>query len=65
MYLVGTFERSSIFTENPLNLVFIVDTVTRDHLIKAKQSEDYQVINVLEKTYFDPEANTWRKLNEV
>jgi hypothetical protein len=33
--------------------------ITKEDLIKCKENIDYQVINVLNLTYFEPEKNQW------
>lgn len=63
MYLIGRFERESLWpSTNPLNSVGKVAQITKDHLVKAQQDENYQVINLLTMEYFDPSQNKWVKI---
>jgi len=61
-YLVGSFSRYSV--DNPLSEVSVVKEITRDHLINAKRDDDFQVINLVDLTYFNPENNQWVKINQ-
>ena len=64
-YLIGTFKRDYYdFTENknPMSVVGIIDVVEKDHLVKAQQDEDYQVINLITREYYDPKQNQWIKI---
>lgn len=58
MYLVGKFERESSWTD-PMSLVGKIEVVTKDHLVKARQDEGYQVIDLSNLTYYDPDQNRW------
>jgi len=67
MYLVGTFTRDyyeHMSNDEPMSSVFLKENITRDHLRNAAEQEDYQVINLDERTYFDPKKNAWVKLNK-
>jgi hypothetical protein len=67
-YLVGTFKRhhSEIFQDDdPFYETKIVDEVSREHLLKAKGDDDYQVINLITREYYDPKKNIWVKIKRV
>lgn len=64
-YIVGTFQRhhSEIFEDDdPFYETKIVDEITKDHLLKAKNDDDYQVINLITREYYDPKKNQWVKI---
>ena len=64
-YIVGTFQRhhSEIFEDDdPFYETKIVDEITREHLLKAKNDDDYQVINLITREYYDPKKNQWVKI---
>ena len=64
-YLVGTFQRhhSELFEDNdPFYETKIVDGVVKEDLLKARNDDDYQVINLLTLEYYDPKKNTWIKI---
>ena len=52
MYLVGTFERSE-FSDGKLSLVGIVTNIGKDRLLKCRQDENYQVINLETREYYN------------
>lgn len=57
MYLVGIFQRDYFeFTnnDNPLVLVGVVENITKSHLQSAANDDDYQVIDLIKREYFDP-----------
>ena len=61
-YLVGTFERSSFFSDEDLmHDTAIVLQLTKEHLISAKKDHRYQVVNLTTQEFYDPEKNKWRK----
>jgi len=65
MYLVGTFNRDYYNfsgNDNPMSLVGLKDEITRETLQKAAQDDDYQVINLITREYFDPKQNKWVKI---
>lgn len=65
-YLIGTFQRhhSEIFEDrDPFWETKIVDEITRDHLLKSKNDDDYQVINLITREYYNPKTNKWVKIN--
>ena len=65
MYLVGTFTREYFdFTDNksPMSLVGLVEKITKQHLLNANQNDDYQIINLITREYFDPKGNKWIKI---
>ena len=65
MYLIGTFSRDYFDfsnNENPLSVVGLVNEITREHLGNAKQDDDYQVINLERKEYYEPKRNEWIKI---
>lgn len=61
MYLVGTFSRDYFDHNNnkPMSLVFLRETVTKDDLVRASQDDDYQVIDLIQRKYYDPKQNKW------
>lgn len=65
-YIVGTFQRhhSEIFEDtDPFYETKIVDEITKEHLVKAKNDDDYQVINLITREYYDPKKNQWVKIS--
>jgi len=42
----------------------IISKLTKDHLIKARENEEYQVINLITREYYDPAKNQWVKIKE-
>lgn len=67
MYLVGRFNRvyySFSNNENPLGSVGLVEDITKSHLKEAASDEDYQVINLITREYFDPKQNKWVKIQK-
>lgn len=48
--------------ENPMNETKIVDEISRDDLMKAKNDDSYQVINLLKMEYYNPKSNQWQKV---
>lgn len=61
-YLVGYFERSysSLFSnDNPMAAVDFVNNIDKEHLVKAKMDNTYQIINLEKREYFEPKANKW------
>ena len=65
MYLIGVFNRDYFdFTsnDNPMSLVGLEEEITRETLQKAAQDDDYQVINLITREYFDPKQNKWIKI---
>ena len=64
-YLVGRFNRDYFdFTENnnPLSTVGIIDEISKGHLVDAQNDDDYQVINLITREYYDPKKNSWVKI---
>lgn len=62
MFLVGRFERDYFEisnNENPMSLVGIVTEVTKSHLQSAARDDGYQVIDLINRKYFDPKQNKW------
>lgn len=67
MYLVGIFNRDySVFSENknPLSLVGLVEEITKANLQRASTEDDYQVIDLIQRKYFDPKQNAWIALQK-
>lgn len=67
MYLVGRFNRDYFEysqNENPMSLVGIVEEVTKKHLQSAAEDEDYQVVDLIQRAYFDPKKNAWVKIQK-
>lgn len=65
MYLVGTFNRDYYdfsSNDNPMSLVGLKEEITRETLQKVAQDDDYQVINLITREYFDPKQNKWVKI---
>ena len=65
MYLVGRFNRDYYdfsSNENPMSLVGLVEEISKSHLQSAASDEDYQVINLITREYFDPKQNKWVKI---
>lgn len=59
-FLIGHFERKSVWGNDLA--VETVREVTREHLLKAKADDSYQVINLETGEYFSPEQNQWVKI---
>ena len=67
MYLVGRFNRDYYDfseNENPLALVGVVEEISKSHLVSAQQDEDYQVIDLIKREYYDPKQNKWIKIQK-
>ena len=66
-YLVGRFNRDYYDfsqNENPLSTVGIIEEISKANLIDAQQDEDYQVINLITREYYDPKKNQWIKIQK-
>ena len=66
-YLVGNFDRRYMVlfdNDNPLGLVGIVEEITKIHLINAQKDDDYQVINLITREYYEPKQNKWIKIQK-
>jgi hypothetical protein len=66
-YLVGRFSRDYFdFTnnDNPMSLVGMVEEISKSHLVSAQQDDDYQVINLITREYYDPKKNLWVKIQK-
>lgn len=66
-YLIGTFKRDYFdfsANENPMSLVGIIDDdkLAKEHLLKAKADDDYQIINLITREYYDSNQNKWIKI---
>lgn len=64
-YLVGTFQRhhSELFEDiDSFYETKIVDEVNRTHLLNAKNDDNYQVINLITREYYNPKLNKWTKI---
>lgn len=60
MYLVGDLSMRDYFD---IDTKFISDpSKIKEHLAKAAEDSSYQVIDVLNKKYFDPESNSWKDI---
>lgn len=67
MYIVGTFKREYFdfgLDDEPMSLVGVVSEITKTHLQRAVEDEDYQVIDVLNRKYYDPKQNKWVNLKD-
>ena len=60
MYIVGDF--SQLRDSYPINEPTIKKNISKDDLIKARDDQSYQVINLITHTYFEPNKNTWKPL---
>jgi hypothetical protein len=58
MYLTGTLDRRDYFSID----VKFKNEITREDLVKTKQDNSYQVIDVNNKKYFDPDTNGWKDI---
>ena len=68
MYFVGRFNRTyfDIFAnDNPMETVFLKEDITKEDLTKAAQDSDYQIIDVMTRSYFDPKSNKWLKIKSL
>lgn len=63
MYLLGDFADRDMFKE--YDSVVIKEQITREDLAKTKDNSSFQVINLDNKTFFDPGKNAWIKFNEI
>ena len=65
MYLIGKFNRDYFdFTsnDNPMSLIGLKDEISREILQKVTEDDEYQVINLITKEYFEPKQNKWVKI---
>ena len=62
-YLIGDF--SEMRDDDPINPPTLKGDVSKEDLVRTSKDEDYQVINLEEKTYFNPKENKWIKLPTV
>ena len=63
MYLIGIFNRDYFAdNDNPLSLVGIFEEISKSHLVTARNDDEYQVINLTTKEYYDPKQNKWIKI---
>ena len=64
MYLVGTFEREyyDFGDYEPMEYMEFKAEIERSDLVKSSQDENFQVINILKKEYYDPKSNKWVKI---
>lgn len=58
MYLIGLLGDRDYYD---FDVEFKIE-VTREDLLKAKKDDSFQVIDVLNKKYFDAESNEWKKI---
>ena len=66
-YLVGRFNRDYYSFgdgENPMESVGVVEEISKSHLANAASEDDYQVVNLITKEYFDPKQNKWVKIQK-
>ncbi len=66
-FLVGTFRREYAIYDggaNPLSDVSVVEEYTKEHLVLARKDDNYQVIDLVRKQYFDPNRNEWVNLKK-
>jgi len=64
MYLIGKLTRDDWWESDPMHEAGVITNVTRDHLAKARDDEDYNVINLVTREYFNPKSNSWQKLQD-
>ncbi len=65
MYLVGIMKRDEWYDSNPMREAGIVLAITRDHLVKARQDDEYNVINLATREYYNPKSNSWEKIQDL
>jgi len=68
MYIVGLFERDYFgLTSNdkPMSLTWIKDNIDKRDLIKAKEDDNFQVLDIDNFTYYDPIQNKWIELEKL
>jgi len=66
MYLIGNFKRRHTYSfkdDNPMDETKIVNNISREDLAKAKDDDDFQIINLLKHEFYDPKKNIWQKIN--
>ena len=63
MYLVGDLTNRDYFQE--YSSVKFKAEITREDLSKTKTDSYWQVINLENRTYFDPQKNEWLKIETV
>ena len=56
-YIVGRFERY----EDGM-YAGTVSKLTKDHLVKCKEDDEYHIIAIANREYFDPHSNSWKPL---
>ena len=57
MYLVGDLSDREVF--NGMGIVKVKSQITKDDLAKAKNNSYFQIINLSNLTFFNPEENKW------
>jgi len=68
MYIVGIFERdyfSLSSNDKPLSLTWVKETIDKQDLIKAKEDDNFQILDVDNFTYYDPIQNKWIELEKL
>jgi len=61
-YLVGSI--GDIRDELQIYQVKIVGSISKDDLAISKSDDYYQIINLKNETYFNPEKNEWIKIKQ-
>lgn len=61
MYLIGLLGERDYYD---FDVKFKAE-ITQEDLMKAKHDDSFQVIDVLNKKYFDAEANEWKKMKSI
>ena len=59
MYLVGNLGYRDSFD---IDTKLVSDNKIKEHLAKAAQDNSYQVIDIINKKYFDPGSNSWKDI---
>jgi hypothetical protein len=61
MYLIGKTTRDDWWEDGPMAEAGLINKITKDHLAKARDDEDYNVINLITREYYNPKQNSWVK----
>lgn len=60
MYLVGDLSMRDYFD---IDTKFITgQDKIKEHMAKAAKNSSYQVIDIINKKYFDPDSNSWKDI---
>jgi hypothetical protein len=67
-FIVGVFyrhESSRLNNTDPMYEVQVVEDIEREHFGRCRNEDNYQIINTYTHQYFDPNNNTWVKIQNT